>query len=42
VVATIPGQTNLDMFWQASSTDPYGDVPPWGPFNQEPVGSIDS
>jgi hypothetical protein len=42
VAATAPDQSDVQMFWQVSSTDPDGDIPPWGPFNQEPVGSIGS
>jgi hypothetical protein len=42
VAATAPSETNVEMFWQVSSTDPDGDVPPWGPFNEEVAGSIGS
>jgi hypothetical protein len=42
VAATAPDQANVEMFWQVSSTDPDGYVPPWGPFNEELAGSISS
>jgi hypothetical protein len=42
VAVTSPDLTTIGMFWQQSSTDPDGDLPPGGPFNQESVGSISS